>query len=174
MNVAIPPRSRNHRLPAACDAPSPSAASSVLRPFAISCQTTAPRRGATTASPGGFIGAQYATRSSTQRPAHRNPYQSGIATTIESAYFQSWAFSRTSAPPRNRPVDGQSRRPLQQQRRRELFFATLKKELIYRRSWPEKVGLRTEVSTTSRSSTTASEGTVRLVSVRRSNSRPAQ
>jgi hypothetical protein len=35
MNVGIPPRSLNHRLPAACEAPTASAASSLLNPLAI-------------------------------------------------------------------------------------------------------------------------------------------
>jgi transposase InsO family protein len=38
MNVGMPPRSRNHRLPAADDAPTASAASSLLNPFTISRQ----------------------------------------------------------------------------------------------------------------------------------------
>ena len=41
MNVGMPPRSRNHRLPAACDAPTAIAASSLVSPFAISRQNNA-------------------------------------------------------------------------------------------------------------------------------------
>ena len=49
------------------------------------------------------------------------------------------------------------------------FFATLKKELIHRRSWPTRDELRS--STTSRRSITAAAGTARSASSRPSNSR---
>jgi transposase InsO family protein len=40
----------------------------------------------------------------------------------------------------------------------ESFFATLKKELVHRQSWPTRRELATEVLTTSKPSTTASAG----------------
>jgi hypothetical protein len=57
MNVGIPPRSRNHRLPAAWDAPTANAAPSLLEPFAISCQNNRSTSRRSDGFPGDFIGA---------------------------------------------------------------------------------------------------------------------
>ncbi len=57
MNVGIPPRSLNHRLPAACEAPTASAASSLLEPFAISRQNNRSTSRRSDGFPGDFIGA---------------------------------------------------------------------------------------------------------------------
>lgn len=57
MNVGIPPRSLNHRLPAACEAPTASAASSLLKPFAISRQNNRSTSQSSDGFPGDFIGA---------------------------------------------------------------------------------------------------------------------
>src|ERR1700704_1096047 len=57
MNVGIPPRSLNHRLPAAEDAPTVNAASSLLEPFAISRQNKRPTSRRNDGFPGDFIGA---------------------------------------------------------------------------------------------------------------------
>jgi hypothetical protein len=57
MNVGIPPRSLNHRLPAAEDAPTANAASSLLKPFAISCQNNRSTSRRSDGFPGDFIGA---------------------------------------------------------------------------------------------------------------------
>src|ERR1700704_1025691 len=57
MNVGIPPRSLNHRLPAAEDAPTANAASSLLEPFAISRQNKRPTSRRNDGFPGDFIGA---------------------------------------------------------------------------------------------------------------------
>src|SRR5215210_1350132 len=56
MNVAMPPRSRNHRMPAACDAPTASAASSLLKPSAIRRQNARSTSRRSDGAPGDFIG----------------------------------------------------------------------------------------------------------------------
>jgi len=57
MNVGIPPRSRNHRLPAADDAPTASAASSLLNPAATRCQNNRSTSRRNDGAPGDFNGA---------------------------------------------------------------------------------------------------------------------
>jgi putative transposase len=57
MNVGIPPRSRNHRLPAADDAPTTSAASSLLKPSATRCQNNRSTSRLNDGAPGDFNGA---------------------------------------------------------------------------------------------------------------------
>ncbi len=57
MNVGIPPRSLNHRLPAACDAPTASAASSLLKPFVISRQNNRSTSRRSDGAPGDLNGA---------------------------------------------------------------------------------------------------------------------
>ena len=57
MNVGIPPRSLNHRLPAACEAPTANAASSLLDPLAISRQNDRSTSRRNDGFPGDFIGA---------------------------------------------------------------------------------------------------------------------
>lgn len=57
MNVGMPPRSLNHRLPAAEEAPTANAASSLLRPFAISRQNNRSTSRRSDGFPGDFIGA---------------------------------------------------------------------------------------------------------------------
>jgi hypothetical protein len=57
MNVGIPPRSLNHRLPAAEEAPTASAASSLLNPLAISHQNPRSMSRRCIGCPGDFIGA---------------------------------------------------------------------------------------------------------------------
>jgi hypothetical protein len=50
MKVGMPPRSRNQRLPAACDAPTAIAASSLVSPWRSLARTTVPHRGEATVS----------------------------------------------------------------------------------------------------------------------------
>jgi hypothetical protein len=57
MNVGIPPRSLNQRLPAADDAPTANAASSLLSPLAISRQNSRSTSRRCVGCPGDFIGA---------------------------------------------------------------------------------------------------------------------
>src|ERR1700733_15065452 len=95
MNVGIPPRSRNQRLPAAWDAPTASAASSLLKPFAIACQNNRSTSRRNDGAPGDFIA---------DRPVNSFIQPAGlpIATLlhqalrrpVEFAQFTSWAFSQ--------------------------------------------------------------------------------
>jgi hypothetical protein len=57
MNVGMPPRSRNHRPPAACDAPTAIAASSLVIPVAIWRQNSRSTSRRSDGAPGDFIGA---------------------------------------------------------------------------------------------------------------------
>jgi hypothetical protein len=57
MNVGIPPRSLNHRTPAAVDAPTATAASSLLRPLAISLQNRRSTSRRNDGAPGDLNGA---------------------------------------------------------------------------------------------------------------------
>ena len=56
-NVGMPPRSRNQRLPAACDAPTATAASSLVNPLPISRQNNRSTSRRSDGLPGDFIGA---------------------------------------------------------------------------------------------------------------------
>src|SRR5450759_5265834 len=56
MNDGMPPRSRNHPLPAACDAPTPIAASSLVSPLVISRQNDRATARRSAGAPGDFIG----------------------------------------------------------------------------------------------------------------------
>src|SRR5450759_2710377 len=95
MNVGIPPRSRNQRLPAAWDAPTASAASSLLKPFAILCQN---RRSASRRSdgfPGDFISALPV--SSVIHPAGlpiATLFHRALRQPIESAQYTSAAYTQ--------------------------------------------------------------------------------
>src|SRR5215203_2620221 len=94
-NVAIPPRSRNHRLPAACETPTARAASSLLRPLAISRQNHRSTSRRCDGLPGDFIA---------ERPVNSIIHPAGlpIATPLievlprplESAQYTSWAFTQ--------------------------------------------------------------------------------
>jgi hypothetical protein len=55
-NVGMPPRSWNHRVPAACDTPTAIAASSLLNPLAISRQNNRSTSRRSDGFPGDFIG----------------------------------------------------------------------------------------------------------------------
>ena len=56
MNVGMPPRSRNHLVPAACDTPTAAAASSLDKPLAISRQNSRSTSRRSEGFPGDFIG----------------------------------------------------------------------------------------------------------------------
>src|SRR5512144_2168158 len=97
MNVAIPPRSRNHRTPAAADAPTAIAASSLLSPFAISCQNKRSTSRRSDGAPGDFIGELPV--SSFIHPAGlpiATPLDQVLQRPLESAQYVSLAFGRTA------------------------------------------------------------------------------
>ncbi|MGC1214551.1 MAG: hypothetical protein WA890_25235, partial [Micromonospora sp.] len=56
MNSGMPPRCRNHRLPAACDTPTATAASSLVSPLAIARQNKRSTSRRSAGAPGDFIG----------------------------------------------------------------------------------------------------------------------
>ncbi len=94
MNVGIPPRSLNHRLPAACEAPTANAASVLLNPLAISRQNSLSTSRGCVGCPGDFIGALPV--NSLIHPAGLPIHTSTIKVLrgpVESAQFTSWAFS---------------------------------------------------------------------------------
>ena len=90
----MPPRSRNHRLPAACDAPTASAASSLLKPSAIRRQNARSTSRRSDGLPGDFIG---------DRPVNSFIHPAGLPTTtssievlrrpVESTQYTSFAFT---------------------------------------------------------------------------------
>jgi len=95
MNVGIPPRSLNHRLPAACEAPTASAASSLLKPFVISRQNNRSTSRRSDGFPGDFIGALPV--SSFIHPAGLPINTSTIKALrrpVESAQYTSFAFTQ--------------------------------------------------------------------------------
>ena len=95
MNVAIPPRSRNHRLPAADDAPTASAASSLLRPVAISRQNKRSTSRRNDGAPGDFSGALPV--NSLIHPAGlpiATPLDQALQRPVEFAQYTSYAFTQ--------------------------------------------------------------------------------
>jgi hypothetical protein len=145
MNVAIPPRSRNHRTPAADETPTACAASSLLRPFAISHQNRRSTSRRCDGLPGDFIA---------ERPVSSFIHPAGLPIATprlevlrrprESAQFVSLAFGLQARAAGIAQSMG-SRGDCFDNAVAESFFATIKKELIHRRSWPTKAELRTEV-----------------------------
>ena len=95
MNVGIPPRSRNHRLPAADDTPTASAASSLLKPSATRRQNARSTSRRNDGLPGDFIGALPV--SSFIQPAGLPTTTSSIEVLqrpVESAQYTSQAFGQ--------------------------------------------------------------------------------
>src|SRR3954454_3618325 len=142
---AIPPRSRNHRTPAADDTPTAAAASSLLRPLAISRQNRRSTLRRCDGLPGDFIA---------ERPVNAVIQPAGlpIATPlikvlrrpVEFAQFVSLAFGQ-AARDAGIAVSMGSKGCAYDNAVAESFFATLKKELVHRRSWPTRRELISEV-----------------------------
>jgi transposase InsO family protein len=138
MNVAIPPRSRNHRLPAACDAPTASAASSLLRPLAISCQNNRSTWRRNDGLPGDFIGALPV--NSVIHPAGlpiTSLHSQALRRPLESTQYVSLSFGQ-KARDAGIAVSMGSRGDAYDNAVAESFFSTLKKELVNRNSWPTR------------------------------------
>jgi hypothetical protein len=145
MNVGIPPRSRNQRLPAACDAPTPIAASALSRPFLISRQNSRSTSRRSDGFPGDFISALPV--NSVIHPAGlpiATLLDQALRPPIESAQFVSLAFGQAAGQAGIARSMG-SRGDCFDNAVAESFFATLKKELIHRRSWADREELRREV-----------------------------
>lgn len=138
MNVGIPPRSRNHRLPAASDTPTAAEASSLEAPLAISCQNARCTSRRNDGAPGDFIAdlpvsavihpAGLPINTSTVRVLRR-PVES---TQYTSAQFGDLADDhgvRLSVGRKGQCWDNAVS---------ESFFATIKAELIDRQGWPTR------------------------------------
>src|SRR5215218_8395176 len=98
MNVGMPPRSRNHLVPAACDTPTTAAASSLDTPLAISHQNSRSTSRRSEGFPGDFSG---------ERPVKAFIQPAGLPINtskievlrraIESAQYMSHAFAEATA-----------------------------------------------------------------------------
>ena len=76
--------------------------------------------------------------------ARRQPDAGLIHHSDQGSQYVSLAFGQAGARRRHRGLDGLQGRLLRQRRRR-VFFATLKKELVHRRSWPTRRELQSAV-----------------------------
>src|SRR3954469_14693522 len=91
----MPPRSRNHLVPAACDTPTAAAASSLDRPLATSRQNSRSTSRRSDGFPGDFIGERPV--NSFIQPAGRpidTPVIEVLQGPVESAQFTSWVFGQ--------------------------------------------------------------------------------
>jgi transposase InsO family protein len=141
----IPPPSRNHRLPAACDAPTATPASALVSPFAISRQNARCTSRRNDGRPGDFIA---------DRPVNAVIHPAGLPINtptikvlqrpLESAQYVSLAFGQAARDAGIARSMG-SKGDCWDNAVAESFFATLKKELVHRRSWPSRRELTTEV-----------------------------
>jgi hypothetical protein len=135
MNNGIPPRSRNHRLPAACDTPTAIAASSLVSPPAISCQNKRSTSRRSDGFPGDFIG---------DLPVNAVIHPAGLPIDtstlevlrrpVESANYTSFRFTTRLSDNGILPSMG-STGDSYDNALMENFWSTLKVELVYRRSW---------------------------------------
>jgi len=141
----IPPPSLNHRLPAACDAPTATPASALESPLAISRQNARCTSRRNDGAPGDFID---------DRPVNATIHPAGLPINtptikvlrrpLESAQFVSLAFG-LAARDAGIAVSMGSRGDAYDNAVAESLFATLKKELVRRRSWPTRRELIGEV-----------------------------
>ena len=141
----MPPRSRNHRLPAACDAPTATAASSLVSPLAISCQNRRSTSRRSDGAPGDFIA---------DLPVNSLIHPAGLPIPtstlevlrrpVESAQYTSAEFRAFCAARSVRPSVGATG-ICYDNAVSESFFATLKKELVHLHPWPSLTRVRTAV-----------------------------
>src|SRR5450755_1227350 len=142
----MPPLSRNHRTPTTPDTPARAAASILVAPRAPAPQTRSrcPRRPA-----GGRPGDRI-----TGRPVRSDAHPFGLPIATlpdqalrrppESAQYVSLAFGR-AAGDAGIAVSMGSRGDAYDNAVAETFFATLKKELVNRRTWPDRLELQSAV-----------------------------
>src|SRR3712207_5674382 len=145
LSAGIPPRSRNQREPAACDAPTATAASSLVRPLAISRQNPRSTSRRRDGAPGDFIAAL---------PVNAFIHPAGLPThtstlevlrgPLESAQYTSYEFGKALRASGLLASMGRVGSAFDNAMA-ESVFATLKTELIYRRSWPTRHELEMEV-----------------------------
>jgi transposase InsO family protein len=131
----MPPRCRNHRLPAAGDAPAATAASSLVIPVAIARQNSRSTSRRNDGAPGDFIA---------ERPVNSFIQPAGLPIRtstievlrrpVESAQYTSWAFGRRL---RDAGLLGSMGTigDCFDNSVAESFFATLQTEVLDRRSW---------------------------------------
>ena len=134
-NVGMPPRSRNHLAPPACDTPTAAAASSLDRPFATSRQNNRSTSRRSEGFPGDFIG---------ERPVNSFIQPAGLPIEtstievlrrpVESANYTSLRFGQRLADHGILASMG-SVGDSYDNALMENFFSTLKTELVYRKSW---------------------------------------
>jgi transposase InsO family protein len=146
VTVGIPPPSRNQRTPTGSDTPASSAASVELNPSAIANQnTTRSPRAAIPGRPGDRNGS---------RPVNSFIHPAGLPITrlldqalrrpVEFAQYVSLGFGQLCAKTGISRSMG-STGVCWDNAVAETFFATLKKELVYRRSWPTRNELISEI-----------------------------
>ena len=145
MNVGIPPRSLNHRTPAAADTPTATAASSLLKPLAISRQNRRSTSRRNDGAPGDLNGALPV--DSLIHPAGLPINTSTIKVLqrpLESAQYVSLAFGQ-QARDAGIAMSMGSRGDCYDNAVAESFFATLKKDLVHRQAWPSRRDLGSAV-----------------------------
>ena len=141
MNVGMPPRSRNHRLPAACDTPTAVAASSLVTPLAISRQNNRSTSRRSDGAPGDFIA---------DLPVNAFIHPAGLPINtsvievlrrpIESAQYTSWAFTRRAKESGLLPSMG-SIGDCYDNAMMESFWGRMQTELLDRRRWRTRLEL---------------------------------
>jgi hypothetical protein len=137
----MPPPSRNQRLPAACDAPTATPASSLVSPRAISIQNSRSTSRRSDGAPGDFIGDLPV--SSFIHPAGLPINTSTIKVLrrpVESAQFASWAFTGRAKAPGLVPSMG-SVGDCYDNSMIESFWSRMQVELLDRRRWRTRVEL---------------------------------
>jgi hypothetical protein len=141
MDDGRPPRSRNQRLPAACDAPTATAAPSLVSPLVISRQNdrSTPRRSA--GAPGDFIG---------DLPVNSIIHPAGLPIStsalevlrrpVESCQYTSYEYTERLVRAGIAPSRGRTGTALDNAMA-ESIISTLKRELISRYRWPTRLDL---------------------------------
>jgi transposase InsO family protein len=141
MNVGMPPRSRNHRLPAACDAPTAIAASSLLSPLPISRQNSRSTSRRSDGAPGDFI-ADLPVNAFIQ-PAGLPINTSAIEVLrrpVEFTQYTSWAFTLRAKDSELLPAMG-SIGDCYDNAMMESFWGRMQTELLDRRRWRPRLEL---------------------------------
>jgi len=141
MNNGMPPRSRNHRLPTACDTPTSIAASSLVIPLAISHQNNRSTSRRSDGFPGDFIAALPVN-------AFIHPAGLPIDTSIlevlrrpvEFTQFTSWVFTRRVQDAGLAPSMG-SIGDCYDNGMMESFWGRMQTELLDRRRWRTRIEL---------------------------------
>jgi hypothetical protein len=145
VTVGIPPPSRNHRTPTGPDTPASAAAASLEAPRAIAAQNRCRCSNRPTGGrPGDRINGRPArSHACTFRPI-ATPFDQVLRRPLESTQYVSLGFGQ-KARDAGIAVSMGSKGCCYDNAVAESFFATLKKELVHRRSWPTRRELASEV-----------------------------